>query len=48
MFFSLQLDGGITFTEPTAIICGEVEGRSDVSGMLWKHCQQCSTAALLR
>ncbi|WIA09928.1 hypothetical protein OEZ85_010142 [Tetradesmus obliquus] len=25
-----SLDGGITFTEPTAIICGEVEGRSDV------------------
>lgn len=27
----LQLDGGVTFTEPTAIICGQVEGKSDVS-----------------
>lgn len=25
-----QLDGGITFTEPTAIIYGEVEGKADV------------------
>jgi hypothetical protein len=30
----LQLDGGLTFTEPTAIIAGQVEGRSDVSGKL--------------
>lgn len=25
-----QVDGGVTFTEPTAIICGEVEGKADV------------------
>jgi hypothetical protein len=34
----LQLDGGITFTEPTAIICGQVEGMSDVSGLMCKFC----------
>lgn len=28
---SLQVDGGVTFTEPTAIISGEVEGKADVS-----------------
>jgi hypothetical protein len=33
----LQLDGGTTFTEPTAIIAGQVEGRSDVSGKLLQH-----------
>jgi hypothetical protein len=27
----LQIDGGLTFTEPTAIIAGEVEGCADVS-----------------
>lgn len=34
LFVLLQLDGGITFTEPTAIIAGQVEGRSDVSDSL--------------
>jgi len=34
VFVLLQLDGGITFTEPTAIIAGQVEGRSDVSDSL--------------
>lgn len=29
--YALQLDGGTTFTEPTAIICGHVEGQSNVS-----------------
>jgi hypothetical protein len=29
--FLLQLDGGKTFTEPTAIVAGQVEGKSNVS-----------------
>jgi hypothetical protein len=28
---SLQTDGGKTFAEPTAIICGKVEGCEEVS-----------------
>ncbi len=27
----LQIDGGLTFTEPTAIISGKVEGQENVS-----------------
>lgn len=29
----VQIDGGLTFTEPTAIICGEVEGAENVGGI---------------
>ena len=32
---AMQIDGGITFTEPTAIISGIVEGMEDVSGAHW-------------
>jgi hypothetical protein len=28
-----QTDGGKNFVEPTAIICGQVEGKEDVSGL---------------
>ncbi len=28
---TLQIDGGVTFTEPTAIVSGKVEGQENVS-----------------
>lgn len=42
MICLLQLDGGITFTEPTAIICGNVEGQSNVGCPLGQKQQCCS------
>jgi hypothetical protein len=31
----VQVDGGMTFTEPSAVISGEVEGRKEVSSRLY-------------
>lgn len=28
-----QVDGGFTFTEPTAMVCGSVDGLKDVSSL---------------
>lgn len=39
----MQVDGGLTFTEPTAIICGNVEGLSDVS---WRRVSCIRTMAV--
>jgi hypothetical protein len=41
----LQVDGGVTFTEPTAIICGDVEGKSNVSSRLCCSCALLEGAA---
>lgn len=30
----MQVDGGMTFTEPSAVISGEVEGRKEVSSLV--------------
>ncbi len=32
LFMCVQMDGGMTFTEPTAIINGNVEGAEEVTG----------------